>query len=165
MVPPLSHDDHGHHHGHGHATTPHEPWVVWVPLVLLAIPSVVIGCPVHDDPADVFGDFFKDAIVVDGAPPCDEGTGEWIPRCGGHGARLRSPPPPFWLAVASWWPVCVVSTSSPGSRRRSGEAFAHRQVENKYYGLDQREPDRFAGGARIGVGLWKGGDQAVIDGC
>src|SRR5688572_19195476 len=43
-----AHDDHGHgEHGHGHddhAHTPHEsPWVVTVPLILLAIPSILIG--------------------------------------------------------------------------------------------------------------------------
>ena len=40
-------DAHGHDdHGHGHAHTPHEsPWVVTVPLILLAIPSIVIGWP------------------------------------------------------------------------------------------------------------------------
>ena len=38
-----AHDDHGHDdHGHGHE--PHEsPWVVTLPLVLLAIPSAVVG--------------------------------------------------------------------------------------------------------------------------
>ncbi len=44
------HDHHGHDdHGHGHDAKPHEsPWVVTVPLVLLAIPSVVIGCHCPD---------------------------------------------------------------------------------------------------------------------
>ena len=47
---------------------PHEsPWVVTVPLILLAIPSVVIGC-LTIEPM-LFGDFFKDAIVVDRAAP------------------------------------------------------------------------------------------------
>jgi NADH-quinone oxidoreductase subunit L len=40
------HDQHADDHGHGHhgAHVPHEsPWVVTLPLVLLAIPSIVIG--------------------------------------------------------------------------------------------------------------------------
>ncbi|PHN95903.1 NADH-quinone oxidoreductase subunit L, partial [Tenacibaculum discolor] len=54
-------DDHGH--GHGHAHTPHEsPWVVWLPLVLLAVPSVFIGYKTIQPM--LFGDFFKDAIFV-----------------------------------------------------------------------------------------------------
>ncbi len=40
-----AHDDHHDDHGHGHgAHEPHEsPWVVTLPLILLAIPSIVIG--------------------------------------------------------------------------------------------------------------------------
>ena len=57
------HDDH-HHDDHGHAGTPHEsPAVVTLPLVLLAIPSVVIGFFSID--TMLFGDFFGSAIVVD----------------------------------------------------------------------------------------------------
>ncbi|MFN8894395.1 MAG: NADH-quinone oxidoreductase subunit L, partial [Betaproteobacteria bacterium] len=56
-------DDHGHH---GEHHEPHEsPWVVTVPLLLLAIPSVVIGY-LTIQPL-LFGDFFKDAIFVDAA--------------------------------------------------------------------------------------------------
>ncbi len=36
------HDDHGH--GHGHSEYPHEsPWTMTLPLVLLAVPSILIG--------------------------------------------------------------------------------------------------------------------------
>src|SRR5690554_3396666 len=53
------HDDHGHHG----PVEPHEsPWVVTVPLVLLAIPSVLIGF-FTVGPA-LFGDFFRGAITV-----------------------------------------------------------------------------------------------------
>ena len=53
-----SHDDHGHHGG-----VPHEsPWVVTVPLVALAIPSVVLGALVIDPL--LFGSYFKDVITV-----------------------------------------------------------------------------------------------------
>ncbi len=68
------HDDHAEHdaeetddgHGHHAAHEPHEsPWVVTVPLVLLAIPSVLIGyltiAPM------LYGDLFRDAIIVDSA--------------------------------------------------------------------------------------------------
>ena len=52
------HDDHGHDHG------PHEsPWVVTLPLVLLAIPSVIIGF--YTIEPMLFGEFFKDAIAID----------------------------------------------------------------------------------------------------
>ncbi|MUV15035.1 NADH-quinone oxidoreductase subunit L [Noviluteimonas gilva] len=39
-----AHDDAHGHDDHGHAHTPHEsPWVVTLPLILLAIPSILIG--------------------------------------------------------------------------------------------------------------------------
>src|SRR5690349_20677214 len=60
--PHPSPDDHDH--GHGHA--PHEsPWVVWLPLVLLAIPSVVIGYMTIGPM--LFSDFFADSIAVNTA--------------------------------------------------------------------------------------------------
>lgn len=38
------HDDHGHDHGHGHSHSPHEsPWAMTIPLMTLAIPSMLIG--------------------------------------------------------------------------------------------------------------------------
>ena len=58
------HDDHHHHddHGHGHDSKPHEsPWVVTLPLVLLAIPSVILGYFGIDK--IVYGDWFKGAIA------------------------------------------------------------------------------------------------------
>ena len=64
LNPDAHHDD---HHGHGdHGGDPHEsPAVVTVPLILLAIPSVVIGFMTLQPM--LFGEFLKDAIVVDAA--------------------------------------------------------------------------------------------------
>jgi hypothetical protein len=64
--PDAHHDD--HHDGHGdhghHDHHPHEsPWVVTVPLVLLAIPSVVIGYLGIE--YMLYGDFFKGVIHID----------------------------------------------------------------------------------------------------
>ena len=57
------HDDHVHHEPGHLAHAPHEsPWVVTVPLILLAIPSVVIGF-LTIGPM-VFGDYFGNAIFV-----------------------------------------------------------------------------------------------------
>jgi NADH-quinone oxidoreductase subunit L len=53
-----------HHHGLAPGQKPHEtPWVVTLPLIMLAIPSVIIGY-IGIEPM-LFGDFFKDAIFVD----------------------------------------------------------------------------------------------------
>ena len=59
------HDD-GHHHGLLPDQNPHEsPLVVTLPLMLLAIPSVIIGY-LTIQPM-LYGDFFKDVIFVDNA--------------------------------------------------------------------------------------------------
>ena len=56
----AAHDVHSGHDGHNQ---PHEsPWVVTVPLILLAIPSVVIGF-LTIQPM-LFGDFFKGVISI-----------------------------------------------------------------------------------------------------
>ena len=57
------HDGHGHHHGLKPSDNPHEsPWVVTLPLILLAIPSVIIGY-IAIEPM-LYGNFFKDVIYV-----------------------------------------------------------------------------------------------------
>ncbi|MBS0501287.1 MAG: NADH-quinone oxidoreductase subunit L, partial [Proteobacteria bacterium] len=64
--PDAHHDAHHGEHGHDHGGKPKEqPAVVWVPLALLAIPSVVIGAMTLMPM--LFGDFFAKAITVDGA--------------------------------------------------------------------------------------------------
>ena len=90
---------HGDHHGHDHHHEPHEsPWVVTVPLVLLAIPSVVVGF-MFIQPM-LFGDFFKDVIFVDAAKhPAMAKLGEIFHgpvAMALHGLQTA----PFWLALA-----------------------------------------------------------------
>ena len=158
---------HGHdNHGHGaHAQQPHEsPWVVWLPLVLLAIPSVVIGF-VTIAPM-LHGDFFQGAIVIDASRhhAMKELTAAF------HGPMAMAvhslTSAPFWLAlggvVLSYlmymvfpaWPVAVKRAFAP----------VYRLLENKYY-MDWFNENVLARGARaLGTGLWKGGDQALIDG-
>jgi NADH-quinone oxidoreductase subunit L len=159
-----AHDDHGDGHGHG-AHTPHEsPWVVTAPLVLLAIPSVVIGFLTMQPM--LFGDFFKDAIVVDAArhPAMAELAKNF------HGAAAMAlhglQTLPFWLALAgvvvAWW-FYLKQPSIPAAIGRALPPVV-RVLENKYY-MDWFNEHVLARGARLlGTGLWKGGDQAVIDG-
>jgi NADH-quinone oxidoreductase subunit L len=162
-------DPHAHHghddHGHGAQHAPHEsPWVVWVPLVLLAIPSVVIGY-LTIEPM-LFGEFFKGAIVVDPARhPVMEELGHAF-----HGplqmALHAFTTLPFALAlagVATAYYMYMVNPALPAAiKRRAMPLFT--LLENKYY-LDWFNENVLARGARaLGTGLWKGGDQAVIDG-
>jgi NADH-quinone oxidoreductase subunit L len=159
-------DDHAHaHDDHHHDATPHEsPWVVTAPLVLLAIPSVVIGY-LAIQPM-LFGDLLKDAIVVDAArhPAMAQLA------AGFHGAAAMAlhglQTPPFWLALAgvitAWW----FYLKQPGIPVAIGKALSPivRVLENKYY-LDWFNEHVLAAGARlVGTGLWKGGDQMLIDG-
>ncbi len=162
--PDAHHDDHGHH-GHDDHHEPHEsPWVVTVPLVLLAIPSVVIGY-LTIQPM-LYGDFFKDAIFVDA-------TKHHVMvelAAAFHGPLAMAAHAfstlPFWLAVAgvaTAYYMYMVNPAVPAAIKRAVQPI-YTLLENKYY-LDWFNENVLARGARmLGVGLWKGGDQAVIDG-
>ncbi len=158
------HDDH-HHDGHDHAGTPHEsPAVVTLPLVLLAIPSVVIGFFSID--VMLFGDFFGSAIVVDetkhGAMTALRELFESPIGMAIHGLQTA----PFWLAlsgVLAAYYMYMVNPAVPAAFARTLKPIMT-LLENKYY-LDWFNENVLARGARsIGIGLWKGGDQGVIEG-
>jgi NADH-quinone oxidoreductase subunit L len=161
--PDAHHDDH-HHDDHGDGKPHESPWVVTVPLVLLAIPSVVVGyltlMPM------LFGDFLKDAITVNSAAhPAMAKLAELI-----HGplamAAHAFSTPPLWLAlagVATAWYMYMVNPALPAAIKRIAQPL-YTLLENKYY-MDWINENILARGARLlGVGLWKGGDQVVIDG-
>jgi len=159
-------DDHAHDdHGHGHDATPHEsPWVVTGPLLLLALPSVVIGfmtiAPM------LYGDFFAGAIFVDAAkhPAMAELAEEF------HGAAAMAmhafTTAPFWLALAgvvTAWVFYLKAPQIPAALDRNLKPL-RTVLENKYY-MDWFNENVLAAGARlVGTGLWKGGDVGIIDG-
>ena len=160
-----AHDDHAAHHGHDEHQAPHEsPWVVTVPLVLLAIPSVLIGFYTIDPL--VFGEFLKDAIVVN----TDKHPAMAVLAHHYHGAVAMAlhalSTAPFWLAVAgvaSSYYMYMVNPAVPASIKRVFQPI-YVLFENKYY-LDWFNENVLARGARaLGKGLWKGGDQAIIEG-
>ncbi len=163
-------EHHGHDAGHeehhdAHVLKPHEsPWVVTVPLLLLAFPSVVIGF-LTIEPM-LFGDFFKDAIFVNAEKhPVMEELGHAF-----HGpvqmALHALSTLPFWLAfggVASSYYMYMVNPAVPAAIKRACMPI-YTLLENKYY-LDWFNEKVLARGARgLGLGLWKIGDQAIIDG-
>jgi NADH-quinone oxidoreductase subunit L len=162
---PGAHDHHDGGDAAHHDAAPHEsPWVVTAPLVLLALPSVVIGY-LTIGPM-LFGDFFKDSIIVDAVRhPAMRGLGE-----GFHGAAAMAlhslTSLPFWLALAgvvtAWW-FYLVQPAVPAAIK-SRFAWVYTLLDNKYY-MDWFNEHVLAAGARLaGMGLWKGGDGAVIDG-
>ena len=125
---------HGDHHGHDDHHEPHEsPWVVTVPLVLLAIPSVVVGF-MFIQPM-LFGDFFKDVIFVDAAKhPAMAKLGEIFHgpvAMALHGLQTA----PFWLALAgvalSYYMYMVNPALPAGIKARVQPLY--RLLENKYY--------------------------------
>jgi NADH-quinone oxidoreductase subunit L len=154
-----------HHDDHHHGGKPHEsPWVVWLPLVLLAIPSVVIGYMTIEPM--LFGEFFKDSILVDAARhPAMQGLKEAFHGAGAmalHGLSAL----PFWLALAGVALSGYMYLMNPALPAAIKGMFGpiYRLLENKYY-MDWINENLIAAAARaIGVGLWKGGDQGLIDG-
>jgi len=161
--PDAHHDDHGHGHDEHHE--PHEsPWVVTVPLLLLAIPSVVIGYMTISPM--LYGEFFKDAIFIDADRHGIMKTlGEAF-----HGpvamALHAVSTAPFWLALAGVvvaWYMYLVNPKVPAFFARVLRPLIV-ILENKYF-MDWINENILACGARLlGTGLWKGGDRALIDG-
>ena len=165
---------HEHHHaadvdeepdGHGqHGGAPHEsPWVVTVPLVLLAIPSVVIGAWVVDPM--LFGKFFDGVIAVLPQHPAMHELHEewhgWV-AFGMHAFQTL----PFWLVVAgaviAWY--CYLINPKVPAAIKSSLSGLNKLLENKYY-VDWINEQIIARGARcLGRGLWQTGDRGIIDG-
>ena len=157
------HDDHGHD-DHGHGGTPHEsPWVVTLPLVLLAIPAVAIGYWTVGPM--LFGGFFGESIQV--LPKNDVVAALASHFHGAASFALAAPThPPFWLALAgvltAWWVVIQRPHALDGLV--APLAPLRRVLDNKYY-FDWFNEHVLAAGSRgLGRLLWKAGDQTLIDG-
>jgi NADH-quinone oxidoreductase subunit L len=152
------HDDHGEHHD------PHEsPWVVTAPLILLAVPSVVIGY-LTIQPM-LFGELFSDSIAVniERHPAMAELAKGFHGALGMavHGLTAL----PFWLALGGVVTAYVFYMVKPEIPAAIARIFSPvvRVLENKYY-MDWINENLFAPAARgIGRGLWKGGDVGLID--
>jgi NADH-quinone oxidoreductase subunit L len=136
------------------AHPPHEsPAVVTVPLLLLAIPSVIAGYLVGPV---VYGDFFGRAVP----PTAGEFHGVWAFTLHGFVSW------PFWLAVAGFVTAYFLYLKRTDLPQRIARGFGplYALVERKY-GIDELYSRVFAAGTRlIGRGFWRGGDQTVIDG-
>ncbi|WP_211461728.1 NADH-quinone oxidoreductase subunit L [Collimonas silvisoli] len=166
----AAHNGHEHedeepgHHGLSAGEKPHEsPWVVTLPLILLAIPSAVIGF-LAIEPM-LFGSFFKDVIFVNEAHHAMEELRNDFHGPVGMVAHTFSSAP-LWLAiagVASAYYCYLVNPRLPAAiKQKAGPIFT--LLDNKYY-MDKFNDVVFAGGARlIGRGLWNGGDRGLIDG-
>ncbi len=167
-----SHDHHGHDahgndahahdaSGHEHDGKPHEtPWVVTAPLVLLAIPSVVIGW-LAIQPM-LYGGWFGQSIA-----PSETMT-EMAKHFHGAGAMVLHSfgTLPFWLALGGAGLAGYLYLLRPDLpaviKARSGILAT---ILERKYGFDDFNDWFFAGGARgLGKGLWTWGDRTIIDG-
>jgi NADH-quinone oxidoreductase subunit L len=155
----AAHDEHAHHGG-----PPREsPWVVTLPLILLAIPSVVIGGLVVDPM--LFGKFFNGVIAVAPVHPAmRELANDWHGWVNFGIEGLTSLP--FLLVVAGFvvaWYCYLINPRVPAAIKRN-LSLVNTILENKYF-ADWFNEQVIARGARaLGRGLWQAGDRGLIDG-
>ncbi|MDP3031723.1 MAG: NADH-quinone oxidoreductase subunit L [Rhodocyclaceae bacterium] len=156
---------HDAHHGHGHhgVHVPHEsPKVVTVPLILLSIPAIASGWLIG---SFLYGSWFGDAIYISAT---HAGMAQLQAAFTGvfgmlaHGVVTL----PFWLALAgavTAWFLYIKRPDLPAVIKRKSGVLA--TILEEKYGFDKFNDWFFAGGARgLGRGLWKAGDQMLIDG-
>jgi NADH-quinone oxidoreductase subunit L len=158
-------DDHAHH-GLAPGQKPHEsPWVVTIPLILLAIPSVFIGGLTID--YMLHGSFFDNVIFVGSNHEAMHELTEEFHKVGGAiGMAIGAlTSPAFWLAaagVASSYYFYMVKPEIPTAIKKNF-SIIYNLLDNKYY-MDKFNDVVFAGGARLlGGGLWNIGDKGLID--
>ncbi|WP_050465377.1 NADH-quinone oxidoreductase subunit L [Herbaspirillum autotrophicum] len=158
-----AHDDH-EHHGLAPGQKPHEsPLVVTLPLILLAIPSVIIGffaiAPM------LYGDFFKGVLFFgENHKAMEELAHEFHGPVAMVTHSLTSLP--LWLAIAGVATAYYCYMINPRVPAWFKDKFSavYTLLDNKYY-LDKFNEVVFAGGARLlGGGLWSVGDKGIIDG-
>ena len=162
-----AHDDHAddHHHGLAPGEKPHEsPLVVTLPLILLAIPSVIIGFFAIEPM--LFGSFFNNVIFVDSSVHgAMTGLRDIFHGPVGMVTHAFSTPA-LWLAiagVAASYFFYMVKPSIPAAIKKNS-MIVYTILDNKYY-MDKFNEIVFAGGARLlGGGLWNVGDKGIIDG-
>ncbi|EJN05067.1 NADH-quinone oxidoreductase subunit L [Herbaspirillum sp. YR522] len=163
----AAHDDHGHdehHHGLAPGQKPHEsPLVVTLPLILLAIPSVIVGFFAISPM--LYGDFFKGVIFFgENHKVMEELAHEFH---GPVGMVLHAfSTAPLWLAIAGVVTAYYCYMVNPRVPAWFKQKFSviYTILDNKYY-MDKFNEVVFAGGARLlGGGLSSIGDRAIIDG-
>jgi NADH-quinone oxidoreductase subunit L len=157
--------DHGDDHGHGHhGGTPHEsPWVVRIPLVLLAIPSVLIGL-LTVEPL-IFGTAFGNAIHISEAHAVLPEIHEEFHNVWAFAAHAFTQPVVYLVIAGVFfaWLFYIAKPELPG--KIDAKLKPLRVIlENKYW-FDWFNEKFFAGGSRLlGKFFWRVGDQTIIDG-
>ncbi len=157
------HDSHDHHGHHGPVVPRESPWVVTVPLLLLAIPSMIAGWLMIGPTLN--GSHFDGSIFMAPEHPAmarmaEEFHGAWNMVL--HGLTAL----PTWLGLtgaALAWYLYIVRPELPGVIKKKFGLISF--ILEEKYGFDRFNDWFFAGGSRLlGRGLWKAGDRALIDG-
>jgi NADH-quinone oxidoreductase subunit L len=153
--------DASHHDDHlepGHlAHPPHEsPWVVTVPLILLAIPSLIIGAMTVQ--SVLHGDFFGEAIRS--SEHAEDAFSGWLATT--RDGFLHAP---FWFAFAGFAVSTYIYLFNPSLADKIKKALHPLwTILDRKYWFDPIYQAVFAKGSLLlGRGLWKGGDVGVID--
>ena len=138
-------------------------WSMKGPLVALAIPSLLIGY--FTIGPELFGGFFGSAIKVLETHDVVAEVGREF-RGAADFAEHSVLHLPLWLAVAgvlsAWHFVLRRPDQATAIQERAG--WLYRLLVNKYY-FDWFNENVLARASRgLGTALWRGGDQAVIDG-
>jgi NADH-quinone oxidoreductase subunit L len=148
-------------HTASHAKEP--SWVVTLPLILLAIPSVAIGWFAAEPM--LFGNFWGDAIYI---APAHDSLAQM--RDSWHGAMSFTlhgfQTLPVWLALGGAALATYIYLFNPGlaATIATRMGWLYRALVNKYW-FDELYQKVFAQGSRALGGLfWKAGDEKVIDG-
>ena len=162
----AAHTDHDAHDHHG-VHEPHEsPWVVTLPLILLAIPSIIIGAFTIEPM--LFGDFFRGVIQVS---PAHDVLGEMAEHFHGPWAFLLHgfQGPAVYLALAGVASAAYVYLVNPAVADFFAHRFALGRIVNwillHKYGFDALYIQGFAAfGRGLGRYFWQRGDVDLIDG-
>ncbi len=150
-------DEHTREHCH------ETPKVVTLPLIALAIPSIIIGAMTIG--SVVFGDYFDGAIVVHESHDVLAEIGKNYHGPLGFITHAFHGPAIYLaaLGVLAAWFIYLVKPSIAESIQ-SSVPWLYKLLDNKY-GFDDFNQKVFAGGARgVGQMLWQKGDETVIDG-
>jgi NADH-quinone oxidoreductase subunit L len=149
---------------HGHHGKPHEsPWVVTLPLILLAIPSLIIGWITVE--SVLFADYFGNAIFV---LPAHDVLGHMKEEFHGPAqfvlhAFQGAPVYLAALGVLAAWYLYLKRPELPAQIAARLSAL-YKLLANKFY-FDEIYQAVFARGSRgLGTALWRVGDVALIDG-
>ncbi len=138
------------------------PWVVTVPLVILAVPTIAAGWLI--DPV-VVGDYFKNVIYVDtNHDAIKQLSTEFTGVIGMMSHALSTAP--FWLSLigifTAWYLYCIQTAIPEKIKNHFG--IIYNLLDRKYF-IDEFYSWFFASGARnLGTVLWKYGDVKIIDG-